>query len=393
MTVDLTGMQDELVQLRRALHAEPEIGLHLPRTQERVLAALDGLPLEVSLGQGTTSVTAVLRGGAGPGPVVLLRGDMDGLPVAERTGLSYAATDGSMHACGHDLHTTMLVGAARALAARQDELAGDVVLMFQPGEEGYDGAARMIEEGILDAAGRRADASYALHVMSSTLPAGVFTTRPGPLLAAAGVLKVTVRGAGGHGSAPHRAKDPVPAACAMVTALQTFVTRTFDVFDPVVITVGTFHAGTAHNVIPDDAVFEATLRSFSGVAQERMLAGAVDVIRGVAAGHGVEVDVTADELFPLTVNNADRAGALASLVRESFGEERYVEMVNPITGSEDFSRVLDAVPGAMVFLGATPADRDPATAAYNHSPLAAFDDSVLSDGAALYAELALQHLT
>ena len=153
------------------------------------------------------------------------------------------------------------------------------------------------------------------------------------------------------------------------------------------------HAGTAHNVIPDDAVFEATLRSFSGVAQERMLAGAVDVIRGVAAGHGVEVDVTADELFPLTVNNADRAGALASLVRESFGEERYVEMVNPVTGSEDFSRVLDAVPGAMVFLGATPADRDPATAAYNHSPLAAFDDSVLSDGAALYAELALQHLT
>jgi len=392
MSVDLTAMQDDLVQLRRALHAEPEIGLHLPRTQERVLAALDGLPLEVSLGKATTSVTAVMRGGAGPGPVVLLRGDMDGLPVSERTGLPYAATDGSMHACGHDLHTTMLVGAARALAARKDELAGDVVLMFQPGEEGYDGAGRMIDEGVLDAAGRRADAAYALHVTSARA-AGIFATRPGPLLAAAGVLKVTVRGAGGHGSAPHRAKDPVPAACAMVTALQTFVTRTFDVFDPVVITVGTFHAGTAHNVIPDDAVFEATLRSFSGVAQERMLAGAVDVIKGIAAGHGVEVDVTADELFPLTTNDAGRAEALASLVRERFGEERYVEMVNPITGSEDFSRVLDAVPGAMVFLGATPADRDPATAPYNHSPLAEFDDSVLSDGAALYAELALQHLT
>jgi hippurate hydrolase len=393
MPVDLTDMQDELVLLRRALHQEPELGLQLPRTQERVLEALAGLPLEVSTGTATTSVTAVLRGGAGSGPAVLLRGDMDALPVVERTGLDFAAANGAMHACGHDLHTTLLVGAAHALSARQAELAGDVVFMFQPGEEGFDGAGRMLDEGVLDAAGRRADASYALHVISSVLPRGLFATRPGALMAAAGILTVTVRGAGGHGSTPHRAKDPIPAACEMVGALQTFVTRAFDVFDPVVVTVGSFHAGTAHNVIPDEATFEATLRSFSPFASARLLEDSVRVIRGVAAAHGVEVEVVAEELFPLTVNDNARFAQVADVVRERFGEERFFELPNPVTGSEDFSRVLDQVPGAMVFLGATPTDQDASTAPYNHSPLAEFDDAVLADGAALYAELALQHLT
>ena len=391
MSIDLTAMQDDLVRLRRRLHRVPEVGLHLPRTQDLVLGALDGLPLELSAGRSSTSVTAVLRGGR-PGPVVLLRGDMDALPLVERTGLDYTADGDAMHACGHDLHTAMLVGAATALAARQQDLAGDVVFMFQPGEEGHDGALRMIEEGILDAAGRRADASYALHVTSGMLPAGLFACRPGQLMAASGLLKVTVRGAGGHGAAPHRAKDPIPAACAMVTALQTFVTRRFDVFDPVVLTVGSFHAGNAHNVIPDDAVFEATMRSFSSAAQARLLEESVRVVRGIAAAHGVEVDVTANELFPLTVNDVGRVAAVADVVRDRFGAERYLELPNPLTGSEDFSRVLDAVPGAMVFLGATAAGADSATAPYNHSPLAAFDDRVLSDGATLYAELALQHL-
>jgi hippurate hydrolase len=264
--------------------------------------------------------------------------------------------------------------------------------MFQPGEEGYDGAGRMLDEGVLDAAGRRAEASYALHVTSSMLPSGLFATRPGPLMAAAGVLTVTVRGAGGHGSTPHRAKDPVPAACEMVTALQTFVTRSFDIRDPVVITVGTFHAGTAHNVIPDEARFEATLRSFSPWAQTRLIEESERVVRGIAAAHGLEVDVDARELFPLTSTDPGRAAGAADVVRERFGEERFFELPFPLTGSEDFSRVLDAVPGAMVFLGATLPERDPADAPYNHSPLAAFDDSVLADGAALYVELALQHL-
>src|SRR4051812_19491145 len=298
---DARGMQGDLVHLRRTLHQEPELGLMLPRTQERVLAALDGLPLDISTGTSLTSVTAVLRGGAAVADegrrTVLLRGDMVALPVTERTGVDYSARGETMHACGHDLHTAMLVGAARE---RRDELAGDVVFMFQPGEEGHDGAGHMVKEGVLEAAGRRVDAALALHVTSGMLPAGLFATRPGPVMAAADVLRVTVRGAGGHASSPHRAKDPIPAACEMVTALQTFVTRRFDVFDPVVITIGAFHAGAQHNVIPDSAYFEATVRSFSNVAHAQILAESEQVCRGIAAAHGLEVDAECAELYPVT---------------------------------------------------------------------------------------------
>ena len=185
VTEDAAAIAGELAHLRRAIHAEPETGLDLPLTQEKILAALDGLPLEVTRGSALTSVTAVLRGGARGGPVVLLRADMDALPVTERTGLDFASRiDGTMHACGHDLHSAMLVGAARLLSARQADLPGSVVFMFQPGEEGYGGAKFMIEEGVLDAAGERAAAAYALHVASAELSAGVFSTREGPMMAA-----------------------------------------------------------------------------------------------------------------------------------------------------------------------------------------------------------------
>jgi amidohydrolase len=249
---------DEMTELRRAIHREPEIGLHLPKTQQKILSALDGLPLEISTGTELSSVTAVLRGGK-PGPAVLLRGDMDALPITEATGLPFASRhDGAMHACGHDLHVAMLAGAAKVLSARQADLTGDVVFMFQPGEEGYAGARSMIGEGVLDAAGPRVVGAYGLHVSSTKLPFGVFSTRPGPMLAAADQIFVTVHGRGGHASQPHRAADPIPAACEMVIALQTMVTRKFDVFDPVVVTVGSFHAGTADNIIPDSATFLAT---------------------------------------------------------------------------------------------------------------------------------------
>src|SRR5579863_7620032 len=191
------ALSPELSKLRHALHREPEIGLDLPRTQAKVLDALDGLPLETTLGKAASSVTAVLRG-ARPGTTVLLRGDMDALPVTERTGLPYSSEiDGVMHACGHDLHTTMLAGAARLLCARRGDLAGNVIFMFQPGEEGFGGARLMIEEGVLAVAGEPPAAAYALHVLSAYLPAGVIATRAGPVLAAADVLRVTVRGRGG----------------------------------------------------------------------------------------------------------------------------------------------------------------------------------------------------
>jgi amidohydrolase len=398
---DARTVSDDLVPFRRDLHRNPELGLDLPRTQERVLHALDGLPLDITTGTSLTSVTAVLRGGAGGSgsdsdqqrPAVLLRGDMDALPVSEHTDVDFAAEGDTMHACGHDLHTAMLVGAARLLTERHDQLAGDVVFMFQPGEEGYDGARHMVDEGVLDAAGPRVDAALALHVTSGLLPRGVFATRPGPVMSAADVLKVTVRGAGGHGSSPHRARDPIPAACEMVTALQTFVTRRFDVFDPVVITIGAFHAGTVHNVIPDSAYFEATVRSFSRDAHARVLDESVRVCRGIAAAHGLDVDAVADELYPVTVNDARAVLSLQETVAEVHGAERFLTLPNPIAGSEDFSRVLDRVPGAMVFLGATPTDRDPATAPFNHSPQATFDDGVMAEGVAVLAEFARRRLS
>ncbi|WP_105968147.1 M20 metallopeptidase family protein [Streptomyces geranii] len=389
---DARTLQGDLVDLRHRLHREPEIGLDLPRTQETVLRALAGLPLEVTLGRSLSSVTAVLRGYA-PGPTVLLRGDMDALPVTERTGLPYAAAADRMHACGHDLHTTMLAGSARLLAAHTDRLAGNVVFMFQPGEEGQDGAGHMLREGVLEAAGQRPVAAYALHVTSSGLPQGMFTTRRGPILAASDTAYVTVRGAGGHGSMPHLARDPIPAACEMVLALQTLVTRCFDVNDPVVVTVGSMHGGTQHNIIPEEVRFEATVRSFSPSACARARDGIVRVVRGVADAHGVEAGIDYQDGYPATVNNAAEAEFVADTVAELHGEERFTWAAHPQPGAEDFSRVLDEIPGSFVALGATPSDADPDSAAYNHSPLAAFDDAVLCDGAALYAHLALRRLT
>lgn len=385
-------VQDDLVRLRRDLHQIPELGLTLPRTQERVLAALDGLPLEISTGDSLTSVTAVLRGGSPGARSVLLRGDMDALPVTERSGAPFAASGDTMHACGHDLHTAMLVGAAQVLSAQRESLPGDVVFMFQPGEEGEDGARHMLAEGVLDAAGRRVDAAFAIHVTSSLLPAGHFASRAGTILSAAETLRVTVRGAGGHGSTPHRAKDPIPAACEMVSALQTFVTRRFDIFDPVVITVGSFHAGTLSNVIPDDATFEATVRSFSHEAHERILAEVTTVCTSIGSAYGLEVDATLGDSYPVTINTASQVDVAQASVTDHHGEDRWTTMPNPLAGSEDFSRVLDEVPGVMVFLGATPADRDPATAPYNHSPEAAFDDWVMADGVTLYADFATRSL-
>ena len=382
----------EIAELRHAIHREPEIGLHLPRTQARVLGALDGLPLEISTGRGLSSVTAVLRGGR-PGPAVLLRGDMDALPVTEETRLPYASViPGAMHACGHDLHTAMLAGAARLLCARQADLPGTVIFMFQPGEEGYAGARHMISEGMLDAAGERPAAAYALHVASGRLPCGVFSTRAGPMLAAADQITITVRGRGGHASQPHLAADPIPAACEMVIALQTLVTRHFDVFDPVVITVGSFHAGTADNVIPDEATFLATARSFSRESRGALAELVPRLIGDIARAHGLTAEADYTREYPVTVNDAGEAAFAGEVIAGVFGDERGQVAEFPLTGAEDFSFVLEQVPGAFVLLGACPPGQDPATAPTNHSAVAVFDDAALADGTALYAELALRRL-
>ena len=337
-------------------------------------------------------MTAVLRGGR-PGPVVLLRADMDALPVTEETGLPYASViPGAMHACGHDLHTAMLAGAARLLAGRKADLPGTVIFMFQPGEEGYAGARHMIREGVLDAAGERPAAAYGLHVSSNRLPCGVFSTRPGPMLAAADQITVTVHGRGGHASTPHRAADPIPVACEMVTALQTLVTRKFDVFDPVVITVGSFHAGTTDNVIPDEARFLATARSFSQESRGALSELVPRLIGDIARGHGLTAEADYSAEYPVTVNDPAETQFAVETIAAVFGPGRAETAEFPITGAEDFSFVLEQVPGAFVMLGACPPGSDPETAPTNHSAVATFDDAALADGTALYAELALRRL-
>jgi amidohydrolase len=388
---DAAALAPELTRLRHTLHQRPEVGLDLPWTQQTLLAELDGLGLEISTGEALTSITAVLRGGGRTGATVLLRGDMDALPVQESTGVAFTSqVDGAMHACGHDLHMTMLVGAARLLSAHRDALEGDVVFMLQPGEEGWNGAGYMIDEGVLDAAGQRADAAYGMHVMAAKYPKNVFVTRPGTLMAASDWLDVTVRGRGAHGSTPHLGRDPISVAAEIVSALHVLVSRRFDIFDPVVVTVGSLHGGTKRNVIPDDAHFDATVRTFSKASRKLMRTEAPALCRAIAAAYGCEVDVEFRDEYPVTVNNAIHTDFATDVVRDVFGDEAFAPMVFPDPGAEDFSRVLEAVPGCYLFLGAA-VDSD-TDAPSNHSPRATFSDDVLPQGALLHAELAIRSL-
>jgi hippurate hydrolase len=383
---------DRTVDLRRRLHRRPEIGLHLPATQATVLAELAELPVEVTVGKTTSSAVAVLRGSR-PGPSYLLRADMDALPVHEDTGLPFASeVPGAMHACGHDLHVAMLMGAARLLAERREELAGQVVLMLQPGEEGFHGARYMLEEGLLDVVPEApVSGAFALHVFA-TQPSGVVSVRPGPTMAAADHWLVTVRGRGGHASMPHAAADPVPVAAEIVLALQAAVTRRAPVFDPAVLTVAHLAAGSTDNVIPDTAFLEGTIRTLSGERRADMVATVRRVAEHVAAAHEMTVDFEHRRGYPVTVNDAAVAERVRATAGALLGADRSVLAREPLMGAEDFAYVLERVSGAMAFLGACPPEQEPATAAGNHSNLVVFDEEVLPDGAALYAAMALEAL-
>lgn len=388
---DAREIQSELEAIRRHIHQEPEIGLDLPKTQEKIVAALNGLGLEVTTGKSLNSVTAVLCGNKSD-KTVLLRADMDALPVTELADVPYKSQiDGAMHACGHDLHVAMLIGAAKVLVKNKSQLNGDVVFMFQPGEEGFDGAGHMIKEGVLAASGRKADATYGIHVMSSSVPTGTFTTKAGTMMASSDELHVTVVGMGGHGSQPHTAKDPIPVAAEMVSALQLLITRSFDSFDPVVITVGQFHAGTKANIIPDTAEFQATIRTFSADNRARIQIEAVRLCKSIAEGYGLKAEVKVVEQYPVTVNNDLHAQFVGKVTAELFGNDAFMDMPHPIAGAEDYSRVLEAVPGSYIFLGAS-VDEDFLKSEVNHSPRAMFDDSVLHRGTALLSELAVRSL-
>lgn len=382
------ALSDRIVALRRAIHAEPELGLHTPLTMAKVRAALAHLPLEWREGPSTTGQVAILRG-ARPGRRVLLRGDMDALPMDEHTGLDFASTvPGRMHACGHDTHTAMLAGAAELLCARQSEIAGEVMFMFQPGEEGYHGARFMLDDGLLDPL---PEAAFALHIMPNA-PHGMIGGRAGPLLAAADQFDIVVTGRGGHASMPHDTRDPVPAACAIVTAIQAMVTRRFNAADAVVATVTQINAGTAHNVIADHATLRGTLRSLSPHHRAQMHVLLREVAQHTARAHGVEAEVTITEGFPVTICDG-RAVALGEAVtRSALGEHAWRDLPAPIMGAEDFAYVLEKVPGAMFFLGVAREGDDWRQCCAIHSPRMHVDEAALPSGTAVLAGCALRFL-
>ena len=397
VTAHATDTLEFARSIRRDLHAWPEVGLDLPHTRERVLEALEGLPLDITLHETTSGVAAMLTGDK-PGPTVMLRGDMDALPMPEDTGLEYSSrVDNVMHACGHDTHVAMLAGAAKMLADRKGELSGRVLFMFQPGEEGYGGAEYMLNEGLLDVAPgpggapSPVTAAYALHITSS-LPSGMIGSRGGPIMASSDRLEIVVTGKGGHASEPFRTDDPVPVACEIVQALQTMVTRKFDIFDPTVVTVTKLIAGTAYNVIPETARVEGTIRALSAKTRSKVHDAINTVASGIAAAHGMHAAVTIELGYPVTVNDAPSAEFGLDVAEAVVGSSNVARMPNPVMGAEDFSYVLEKIPGAMLFLGGTPHGVDPRTAAPNHSNRVQFDEQAMVSGMALYSSLALRTL-
>jgi len=378
----------DLIELRRAIHREPELGLQNPKTLAKIKDALAGLPLEFREGPSTTGLLAVLKGPSN-GRTVLLRGDMDALPLHEDTGLDFSSeTAGAMHACGHDTHVAMLVGAAKMLCARKDELAGTVYFMFQPGEEGHHGARFMLDDGLIDPL---PDAAFALHIMPNA-PHGVFTGRAGPLLASSDILSIKVKGAGGHASMPHDATDPIPVACEIVSAIQSMVTRKISVFDPAVITIAKIEAGTTNNIIPETASMLGTIRTLSPKRRAMVAEELRRLIPAIAVAHGCSAEMHIEQGFPVTIcdNHAVRFGQ--QVVEAQFGTDSWMSLDHPIMGAEDFAYVLEKVPGAMFFLGASHEGDDWRSCCGLHSNRMVLDERVMAKGAALHAALAERFL-
>lgn len=385
---DAASLLPDLVALRRDIHREPELGLQNPKTLAKIKAALAGLPLEFREGPSTTGLIATLKGPSN-GRTVLLRGDMDALPLNEDTDLDYQSeTTGAMHACGHDTHVAMLVGAAKLLCAKRESLAGTVQFMFQPGEEGHHGARFMLNDGLIDPL---PDAAFALHVMPNA-PRGVFTGRAGPLLASSDVLSITVKGAGGHASMPHDTVDPIPVACEIVSAIQTMVTRKVSVFDPAVVTIAKIAAGTTNNIIPETANMLGTIRTLSPRQRAHVADELHRLAPGIAAAHGCSAEVHIEPGFPVTICDARAVRFGQQVVEDMFGAESWISLETPIMGAEDFAYVLEKVPGAMFFLGASHEGDDWRSCCGLHSNRMVLDDSVMAHGAAMHAAIAERFL-
>lgn len=382
---NLLDSMSELVAIRRDLHAHPELGLEEVRTSELVARELEGYGYRVTRGLATTGVVATLSNGTG-GKSVGIRADMDALPIREETGLDYASrTPGLMHACGHDGHTAMLLGAARAIAERHN-FDGTIHLIFQPAEENFGGARIMVEEGLFEKF--PCDAVFALH-NEPRMPFGQFLLRDGPICAAVDEARITVNGSGGHGAEPEATADPIVCGASIVMALQTIVSRNIHACDPTVVTVGSFHAGTASNIIPATAELVLGIRSFDENTRDELERRIRMVATGQAESYGMSATVAYERFYDATVNHGAETAFVRDLARRFAGPDKVVELQRPFMGSEDFAFMLKERPGAYFFLGASRGSGDDKPL---HHPAYNFNDDLLPIGAAFWTELAEAYL-
>jgi len=367
----------EMTEWRQWMHRNPELGFELHKTAAFVAEKLREFGVdEIEEGVAKTGIVAIING-KGAGPTIGLRADMDALPIEEVTGADYASeTPGKMHACGHDGHTTMLLGAAKYLAETRN-FSGRVALIFQPAEEGGGGGEVMVQEGIMD----RYDVSQVYGIHNAPLyPAGQFYTTPGPIMAAVDEFEVVVTGVGGHAAWPHECKDPVAAAISMVQAIQTIVSRNHRAVKDLVVSVTQFHTGTANNVIPAQAVFSGTIRTFEADVRAMVFRRLEEIVRGHEAAFEVSATLEFDEGYPATINDAENVDFAAGVAAEVVGADKVATDAVREMGAEDFSYMLEARPGAYLFLGQgdTP---------YCHHPAYDFNDDIAPVGASFFARL------
>lgn len=380
----LTNAMPELTAIRHDLHAHPELGLEEVRTSELIARHLESYGYKVTRGLAKTGLVATLSNGTGRRSVGI-RADIDALPILEETGLPYASkTPGLMHACGHDGHTTMLLGAARAIAERRN-FDGTVHLIFQPAEENFGGARIMVEEGLFDRF--PCDAVFALH-NEPALPFGQFYFREGAIMAAVDEATITVNGRGGHGAEPQETADPIVAGASIVMALQTIVSRNIHPLDPTVVTVGSFHGGTASNIIPGRAEIVVGIRSFDADVRDELERRIRLIAERQAESYAMTATVDYLRSYDATINHKHETDLLRDIAIRFAGAEKVMDLPRPFMGSEDFAYMLKERPGSYFFLGAKTSESDPQL----HHPGYNFNDDLLPVGAAFWTEVAESYL-
>jgi amidohydrolase len=386
LSPEVAGMAEELAATRRDFHMHPELGYEERRTAGIVAARLRELGLEIREGVAETGVIGLLRGGR-PGPTVLLRADMDALPIQEASEVPYRSrTPGVMHACGHDGHTAILLGTARVLATQRERLPGTVKFVFQPAEEGGAGADRMIAAGALE--NPTVDAAFGLHLWNFG-PIGAIGVREGPMMACSDAFDLTVRGQGGHAAAPHRAIDPVVTAAHLIVALQSLVSRETDPLQSAVVTVGRIQGGDARNVIPDQVLLQGTVRTFDPALRQAMPQRLERIARGVTEAFGGKYELSYRFGYPCLVNDAAMAEVVRAAARPVVGEE-HVVVAPPVMGAEDMSYFLQRVPGCFFRVGSANAERG--LTRPHHNPCFDFDEAALPIGVEVLAGAARRFL-